>query len=97
VNPALSSAEGRVERIRAALTEAFAPQHLVIEDDGHRHAGHAGAADGRGHFKVEIVSGAFAGLPPLARHRQVYAALGRLMDTDIHALSLRALAPEERT
>ena len=85
----------RVARIRAALTEAFAPRHLVIEDESHKHAGHAGAATGRGHFRVEIVSGAFAGLPPLARHRQVYAALGSLMDTDIHALSLQARAPEE--
>lgn len=85
----------RVERIRAALAAAFAPQRLVIEDESHRHAGHAGAASGLGHFRVEIVSTAFAGLPPLARHRQVYAALGELMQTDIHALSLRALAPGE--
>ena len=85
----------RVEKIRAALTAAFAPQRLVIEDDSHRHKGHAGAATGRGHFSVEIVSEKFAGLPLLARHRQVYAALGELMQSDIHALSLRALAPGE--
>jgi BolA protein len=85
----------RVEKIRAALTAAFAPQRLDIEDDTHRHAGHAGAASGRGHFSVEIVSEKFAGLPLLARHRQVYAALGELMQSDIHALSLRALAPGE--
>lgn len=90
-----SPAEGRAGQIRAALTAAFAPQHLVIEDESHRHAGHAGAATGRGHFRVEIVSAAFAGLPPLARHRQVYAALGALMQTDIHALSLQARAPGE--
>jgi BolA protein len=81
--------------MRAALTVAFAPQHLVIEDDSHRHRGHAGAADGRGHFRVEIVSAAFAGQPALARHRQVYAALGELMDTDIHALSIQARTPDE--
>ena len=85
----------RVDRIRAALTAAFDPQRLVIEDESHRHAGHAGAADGRGHFRVEIVSGAFAGLPPLARHRQVYAALGALLQTDIHAVSVQARTPEE--
>ena len=85
----------RIERIRAALTAAFAPQHLVIEDESHRHAGHAGAATGRGHFRIEIVAGAFAGLPALARHRQVYAALGDLMQTEIHALSIQARAPDE--
>lgn len=85
----------RVERIRAALQAAFEPQRLVIEDESHLHAGHAGAASGRGHFRVEIVSAAFEGQPPLARHRQVYAALGELMQSDIHALSVKALAPEE--
>lgn len=83
----------RVERIRAALEVAFAPQLLEVEDDSHRHAGHAGARDGRGHFNVLIVSEAFAGMAPLARHRAVYAALGTMMETDIHALSIRAEAP----
>jgi BolA protein len=85
----------RLDRIRAALTAAFAPQHLVIEDDSRHHAGHAGAADGRGHFRVEIVSAAFAGQPALARHRQVYAALGDLLQTDVHALSIQARTPDE--
>ena len=85
----------RVDQIRAALQAAFAPQHLVIEDESDRHAGHAGAASGRGHFRVEIVAGAFAGQPPLARHRQVYEALGDLMQSDIHALSIQARAPGE--
>lgn len=86
---------GRIEKIRTALTAAFAPQHLVIEDESHLHVGHAGAATGRGHFKVEIVASAFAGQPMVARHRQVYAALGDLMQTDIHALSVRARTPDE--
>ena len=85
----------RVERIRAALERAFAPERLVVEDDSRHHVGHAGAATGRGHFTVEIVASAFAGLPPLARHRRVYEALGELMQTDIHALSVRARAPDE--
>lgn len=87
------AAAGRVERIRAALQAAFAPQVLEVEDDSHRHAGHAGARDGRGHFNVRIVSAAFAGMAPLARHRAVYAALGDMMQTDIHALSIRAEVP----
>ena len=89
------AAAGRVERIRAALQAAFAPQALEVEDDSHRHAGHAGARDGRGHFNVRIVSAAFAGMAPLARHRAVYAALGEMMQTDIHALSIRAEAPRD--
>lgn len=85
----------RLARIRARLEAAFAPQRLDLRDDSDRHAGHAGARDGRGHFAVTLVSAAFAGRPPLARHRQVYAALGELMQTDIHALAIRALAPDE--
>jgi len=80
----------RAERIRAALEAAFQPSELEVVDDSHRHAGHAGARDGRGHFNVRIVSAAFAGMPPLARHRAVYAALGEMMQTDIHALSIDA-------
>lgn len=91
----MSAELSRLEKIRAALTAAFAPQRLVIEDESHLHIGHAGAATGRGHFKVEIVAGAFAGQPMVARHRQVYAALGELMQTDIHALSIQARTPEE--
>jgi BolA protein len=85
----------RVQKIRASLEAAFSPQHLVIEDQSHLHAGHAGAATGRGHFRVEIVAEAFAGQPPLARHRRIYEALGDLMQSDIHALSLQARAPRE--
>jgi BolA family transcriptional regulator, general stress-responsive regulator len=85
----------RLDRIRAALVAAFAPEHLHVEDQSERHRGHAGAASGRGHFHVDIVAGAFAGQSPLARHRSVYAALGSLMETEIHALSLRARAPGE--
>lgn len=85
----------RVEAIRAALAGALAPVVLDVRDDSHKHAGHVGAQDGRGHFHVDIVSAAFAGKAPLARHRAVYAALGTLMDTDIHALSMTARTPAE--
>jgi BolA protein len=87
--------EQRVGAIRAAIEAALAPAALEIEDESHRHAGHAGARDGRGHFRVDVVSAAFAGLNPIARHRAVYAALGGLMETDIHALSIRARTPDE--
>ena len=68
---------------------------LGITDDSHRHAGHAGARCGPAPFTVDIVSAAFAGLAPIARHRAVYAALGDMMTTDIHALAIRARAPDE--
>ena len=85
----------RIAQIRSRLEAAFAPDVLEVVDESHRHAGHAGARDGRGHFLVKIVSGRFEGVKPLARHRMVYAALGTLMQTDIHALSLEALSPTE--
>ena len=84
----------RIEQFRTALEAALSPSLLVVTDDSHKHAGHAGARDGRGHFHVQIVSEAFAGLSPLARHRAIYAALGQMMETDIHALSIQASAPE---
>lgn len=87
--------EQRVEAIRAAIERALSPDTLEIEDESHRHAGHAGARDGRGHFRIDVVSSAFEGLAPLARHRAVYAAVGELMTTDIHALAIRARTPGE--
>lgn len=74
---------------------ALDPSHLEIVDESHKHAGHEGARDGRGHFALDIVSDAFAGLAPLARHRRVYQAMGEMMNTDIHALSIRARTPAE--
>lgn len=82
--------EARVDAIRRLLEAAFSPTVLEVIDDSHRHVGHEGARDGRGHFSVHLVSPAFAGMTPIARHRAVYAALGGLMQTDIHALSIRA-------
>jgi BolA protein len=83
----------RADRLRARLEQHFTPLELSIEDESHKHAGHAGAVGGHGHFRVRIVANAFRGLSPLARHRAVYAAVGDLMKTDIHALAVEALAP----
>ena len=90
-----SGVNTRVETIRSRLVAALAPDALEIEDESHRHAGHVGARDGRGHFRVRIVSVAFEGQNAIARHRAVYAALGDLMQTDIHALAIDARTPEE--
>lgn len=86
---------GRREQIRERLVEALAPLELQVEDESYKHVGHEGARDGRGHFAVQIRSAAFEGQSLLARHRLVYDALGTLMQTDIHALSLKTFAPSE--
>jgi BolA family transcriptional regulator, general stress-responsive regulator len=85
----------RLARMRELLTAAFAPRSLQVIDDSHKHIGHAGARGGQGHFTVDIVSDAFAGMGPVARHRAVYAALGAMLQTDIHALAIRARTPDE--
>ncbi|WP_428313149.1 BolA family protein [Hydrocarboniphaga sp.] len=85
----------RVEMIRIALQLRFGPEQLEVIDESHLHAGHAGAATGRGHFRVRLVAGAFKGMLLIHRHRAVYDALGALMQSDIHALSIDAKAPGE--
>ena len=85
----------RPERLADRLNHAFAPEYLDVVDDSRQHAGHAGAADGRGHFTVLVVSEKFTGLSTLQRHRLVFEAVGDMMSTDIHALSIQAVAPGE--
>jgi BolA protein len=80
--------------MRIALAP-LAPAALDVWDESHLHAGHPGAQSGRGHFRMRIVAERFAALPMLARHREVYAALGTMMQTDVHALSLETLTPAE--
>lgn len=85
-----------VERIERRLREILAPTHLEIIDDSQSHAGHAGALQrGGGHFFATIVSPSFEGCSRVARHKRVYAALGELMNTDIHAFSMKVFTPSE--
>ena len=72
----------------------LAPQSLDIEDESHRHAGHAGAKEG-GHYKITIVATAFNGQNTVKRHRLIHEAVGDLMRGRIHALSIRAFSPDE--
>jgi BolA protein len=83
-----------IEAMRERLA-ALAPSRLEIEDESHRHAGHEGAKGGGGHFRLHIVAPGFAGKSALERQRMVYDALGPLMRREIHALSMRAQAPDE--
>ena len=84
--------------IEAQMRERLAalqPSALDITDDSAQHAGHVGASGGGGHYTLRIVSERFAGQTRVARHRLVYATLDVLMQHQIHALALTALAPEE--
>ncbi len=85
----------RIDAMRSRLEEFLEPSEIEIVDESHQHVGHAGARDGRGHFHVRIVSDAFDGQSSIARHRLVYAALGELMQTDIHALGIDAQTPAQ--
>ena len=87
--------EQRQQEIGRRLEAALQPQLIEVIDESHLHVGHAGARDGRGHFKLYIVTSHFSGLKLVQRHRLVYQALGDLMQTDIHALAIEARAPDE--
>jgi len=83
-------------RIRDKLTAAFAPQRLEIVDESAQHAGHAGARpEGESHFRVEIVAAAFAGKSRVERQRMVYAVLADELASDVHALALKLMTPDE--
>ncbi len=86
-----------VARIRAILHAHFDIHALEINDDSALHAGHAGAREGGGHYRVFIVSPAFQGCSRVLRQRMIYAALGDMMKKEIHALAIRALSAEEAT
>ena len=87
--------EQRAAEMRRLLELAFTPESLEIDDESYKHVGNEGARDGHGHFRVLIVSEAFAGMNLLQRHRSVYKALGKLMKTDIHALNIEAFSLAE--
>ncbi len=86
--------ESRVAMIRQRLVDALHPESLSIEDDSAQHIGHASAGGG-GHFTVTIVSNKFNGLNLIKRHRIVYAAVADMMNSEIHALSMKTYTPEE--
>jgi BolA protein len=85
----------REARLRQRLIDAFRPLQLDIADESHLHAGHAGAAGGGGHYRIRIVAEAFRGKPAVARHRMIYAVLGELLQSEIHALAIDASPPAD--
>ncbi len=85
----------RLTDLRMRLIEALHPSEIEIIDESARHAGHAGAAGGGGHYILHIVSDAFSGKNAVQRHRMVYDAVGDLLHSEIHALSIQARSPDE--
>lgn len=88
--------EARDERLRRRLEEAFDPEELLVKDQSQLHIGHEGAKDGKGHFDVMIVSTKFNDVTRVRRHQMIYDVVSDLIESDIHALRIRALTPAER-
>lgn len=91
----MMNTEQRMAEMRQRIEQALKPEQLTIEDEGHLHVGHEGARDGRGHFRLMVVSEKLEGLSMIQKHRAVYEALGDLMTTDIHALTIDAYSSSE--
>ena len=81
----------RIEEIKKRLNEQLSPSEIEVIDESHLHAGHAGAKEGKGHFRLRIASEQFDGMRPIQSHRMIYGALGEMMQTDIHALSIELI------
>ena len=93
-----AAGDDRSKDVAILLRERLAcldPQRVELIDDSAKHAGHAGARNSGGHYRLLIVAECFRGKSTLARHRLVYDALGELMRSRIHALSIRSLTPDE--
>jgi len=91
----MTSPEERSHFIQKAIETSLDAEHVEIIDDSAAHAGHLGAQGGGGHFRVLVVARCFEGLGRVAAQRLVYQALGDFMRTDIHALEMRTLTPEQ--
>ncbi len=91
----MSRLKQRAEIIRATVQQALDAEHVEVVDDSALHVGHPGAEAGGGHFRVLVVSSRFEGLSRVAAQQLVYRALGELMTTDIHALEMRTLTPDQ--
>ncbi len=86
----------RVQAIRERINRDLGTELIEIIDESHLHIGHAGAAAGGGHFAVKVISDKFSNRSILERHRMIYQAVDDLMPSEIHALSIQALTPEEQ-
>jgi BolA protein len=91
----MSRPEDRARLIRATLERGLDAEHVEVADDSAAHAGHLGAQGGGGHFRIVVVSRRFEGLTRVAAQQLVYRTLGELMTTEIHALEMRTLTPDQ--
>lgn len=92
----ISPSPSTAQRIEQKITDGLHPRRLLVRDDSHQHAGHAGARPGgESHFYVEVVADAFAGLGRVARQRLIHEVLADELAGGVHALQLRTLAPSE--
>lgn len=85
----------RIDEIRSRIAGALDAEHVEVQDDSEQHRGHAGASGGAGHYTVIVVAEKFSGLDRIARHRAVYAAVGDMIPSQVHALVVRAHSPDE--
>jgi len=83
----------RIDRIQNQLKSFFDPEYLKLIDESHLHKGHIGAQDGKGHYRLNMVSTQFLNTSPIERHRMIFKALEEMMETDIHALTINASPP----
>jgi len=91
----MSSPDQRKQMIQEHLQRTFAPIVCQLTDESALHAGHAGARGGAGHYRLMLISAVFQGQNRISRHRLVYDCLRDMMQTEIHALAITALAPSE--
>jgi BolA protein len=87
--------QATVDRLRQLVQDALLPQELAIRDDSAAHAGHSSAGGG-GHYRMRIVASRFSGMKTIERHRLVYRVLNSMMKSEVHALALETLTPEEK-
>ena len=81
------------ERIEGKLRAAFQPSRLEVIDESEQHHGHGGWREGgETHFRVRLISAAFAGQPRIAMHRAVNGALAEELRDGVHALAIEASA-----
>lgn len=92
-SPAADTLASTARRIEHLLQQRLEPTHLEVRDESAAHVGHASA--GKGHFRVKVVSTCFAGMKPLQRHRLVNEVLSALLASDVHALAMETLTPDE--
>jgi len=91
----MSQHQDCINFMQTLLTESFQPTQLEIIDESHKHIGHAGAANGQGHFWIKIVSDMFNNVPLVQRHRLIYDTLSQVMNSRVHALRINAKSPKE--